>query len=337
MSGDLIGYEQQRGWFRNAIATGRLTSSFLFVGPPNIGKRTFARYLAKSLLCERVPAAELAPCGVCSHCIQVAADTHPDILQVSKPDDRATIPVELLIGRREARMQEGLCHDIRLKPMAGGRRIAILDDCDVLNQEGANSLLKTLEEPPPHALMVLIGTSAQRQLPTIRSRCQIIRFASPPRADAEQILLRRAGELELEPAAISAALDAVGGDLSRAIAFLSEEFREFTELFTKHLLEQPPEAIATARVVTQFVEAAGTEAPLRRARLSEVGSLAAEIFRRRLRTAAEVNQLGNTQVQRDLFRMERSLELVRHVDRFANQATMIEAWAADLQRGAAAG
>ena len=74
-------------------------------------------------------------------------------------------------------MREGLCHDIALKPFRGGRKIAIIDDADYLNQEGANCLLKTLEEPPEKSVIILIGTSQQRQLPTIRSRCQIVRFA----------------------------------------------------------------------------------------------------------------------------------------------------------------
>ena len=63
----------------------------------------------------------------------------------------------------------------------GGRRIAIIDDADLLNDAGANCLLKTLEEPPPHSVLILIGTSPARQLPTIRSRCQLIRFRRWPR------------------------------------------------------------------------------------------------------------------------------------------------------------
>ena len=73
-------------------------------------------------------------------------------------------------------MREGLCHDISLKPYSGRRKVAVIDDADYLNQEGANALLKTLEEPPPKSLLILIGTSEQRQLPTIRSRCRRLRW-----------------------------------------------------------------------------------------------------------------------------------------------------------------
>ena len=97
-------------------------------------------------------------------CLQVDALTNPDLQIVSKPRDRNFIPVERFIGDREHRMSEGLCHDISLKPHYGGRKIAIIDDADFLNQEGANCLLKTLEEPPPKSLLILIGTSEQRAI-----------------------------------------------------------------------------------------------------------------------------------------------------------------------------
>ena len=77
-------------------------------------------------------------------------------------------------------MREGLCHDISLKPYMGNRKVAIVDDADYLNAEGANSLLKTLEEPPPRSVLILVGTTPAKQLPTIRSRCRIIRFDPLP-------------------------------------------------------------------------------------------------------------------------------------------------------------
>lgn len=331
----LIGHHRQREWFRTAIAKGRLASTFLFIGPEGIGKKTFAMYLAKSLFCERVSAAKLEPCGVCSSCVQVAAGSHPDILQVCKPEDRAIIPVELLVGRRDARMQEGLCHDIRLRPMSGDRRVAILDDCDVLNNEGANAILKTLEEPPPNALIVLIGTSLQRQLPTIRSRCQVVRFDVPIGEEANQILRQRSGEEELSQASLDLAMEIAGGDLAKATMFLNEEVREFSEHLSRMLGEEPPEAMTLAKSITTFVEAAGKEAPERRNRMRQASSLVAEHYRQRIRTAAQSNQteVGNLEVESWLYRLQRSLDVRYQVDRNANQATLIESWAVDLQRG----
>lgn len=330
---DLIGHQRQRQWFRNAIRTNRLASTFLFVGPEGIGKRTFALHLAKALLCERRPAAEFDPCLQCPACLQVAAGSHPDVLQVRKPTDKSFIPIELLVGPREARMREGLCHDIRLRPMSGQRRIAILDDADALNPEGANSLLKTLEEPPPHAVIILLGTSLQRQLPTIRSRCQIVRFDPPEAEEAVRVLKMNPAAEEIAEAEIRAALEASDGDLSRAVMLLSEETREFRRSLSEALDEQPPAAIALVRLISGFVEAAGTDAPPRRERMRQVSTLAAEHFRRRLRAAAAAGEITEAAVAEDLFRLNRCLDARYQVDRNANQATLIEAWADDLQRG----
>ncbi|HEX3870318.1 MAG TPA: AAA family ATPase, partial [Pirellulales bacterium] len=128
--------------FRRAIARGRLASTYLFVGPAGIGKRTFALKLAQTLLCRANSADDMSPCGRCEACVQVAAGTYPDVLTVGKPEDRNEIPIEAMVGRRERRMQEGLCHDLWQKPLPGSRRIAIIDDADALNEESANSLLK---------------------------------------------------------------------------------------------------------------------------------------------------------------------------------------------------
>src|ERR1700681_1943961 len=87
--------------FRETLARGRLASTFLFVGPAGIGKRTFAVKLAQALLCSERSEALLDPCERCPSCVQVAASTHPDLEVVSKPPDKSAIPVALLIGDKE--------------------------------------------------------------------------------------------------------------------------------------------------------------------------------------------------------------------------------------------
>ena len=93
--------------FRQILAGGRLASSFLFIGPAGIGKRTFAQKLAQALLCETNSEERLNPCGTCPACQQVAATSHPDLEVVAKPKGKSFIPIELLIGDREHRMREG--------------------------------------------------------------------------------------------------------------------------------------------------------------------------------------------------------------------------------------
>ncbi len=129
----VLGHRDMVERFRASARRGRLASTYLFVGPEGIGKRTFALQLAKSLLCETRSEIDLDPCETCPACQQVAAKTHPDLILVSKPRDKKFIPVETFIGDREHRRQQGLCHDIGLKPFRGGRKFAIIDDADYLN------------------------------------------------------------------------------------------------------------------------------------------------------------------------------------------------------------
>ena len=116
---EIHGHDDVVEQFRRALARGRLASSFLFAGPAGVGKRTFALKLAQAMLCQTRPEEALDPCGACPSCVQVAAGTHPDLDVVGKPADKSFIPLELLIGDREHRRREGLCHNIAMKPSSG--------------------------------------------------------------------------------------------------------------------------------------------------------------------------------------------------------------------------
>ncbi len=113
------------------------------------------------------PPSALDPCEACPGCLQVEAETHPDFVEVARPEDKHELPIAVI---------RDLCDHFGLKPARGIRKVAILDDADDLNEEAANAFLKTLEEPPPGAVLILIGTSAEVQLQTIVSRCQVVRF-----------------------------------------------------------------------------------------------------------------------------------------------------------------
>src|SRR5215211_2586111 len=172
------GQDAARVTFLAAIDRGRLGQAYLLVGPEGVGKRLFARELAKAFLCER-PAGKMLACGACPACAQVEAGTHPDLLFLRTPEGKHELPV--------AAMRE-FCAQLALKPTRGARKIGIVEDADDFNEESANSFLKSLEEPPPGSLLLLIGTSTDRQLPTILSRCQLVRFALISDADLSAIL-----------------------------------------------------------------------------------------------------------------------------------------------------
>ncbi|MEX0820084.1 MAG: DNA polymerase III subunit, partial [Pirellulaceae bacterium] len=275
------GHDDNVERFRRILACGRLASTFLFVGPPGIGKRTFAMKLAQSLLCEVAADAELNPCGKCPACQQVAAGTHPDLDLISKPADKSFIPVEFFIGDRDHRMQDGLCHNISLKPYLGGRKIAIIDDADYLNQEGANCLLKTLEEPPPKSVIILIGSSEQSQLPTIRSRCQIVRFRRLGQEVVASLLLSLGGvETDVEARRVAALSE---GSLWRAKQFCDPQLSDFRGEFLAKLSQLPDQAVSLAADIGLFVDAAGKDAPVRRERLKLVIMIAVDYYRELVR------------------------------------------------------
>ena len=339
------GHDDVIDQFRRSLARGRLASTFLFVGPSGIGKRSLALQLAKGLLCHHHAPERLEPCNACPSCLQVEAGTHPDLLLIRRPEDKSVLPVELFIGPRERRMQEGLCHDIRLKPFMGGRRVAIIDDADALNEESANCLLKTLEEPPPNSVMILIGTSADRQLPTIRSRAQIVRFSPLDVETVAELLSKH--ELVADAAEARRLAAHAGGSLDRALALADADLWAFRQQLLGRLAAPTLESVPLAKAVIALVDSAGKEAPARRARARQVFAFAAEFYRQLARACegapptadAELNSLvaqaqanwpGDAETAAAC--AQRTLEALDQLDRNANQATLIECWLDDLAR-----
>jgi DNA polymerase-3 subunit delta' len=334
----ILGHDEVVEAFRRALERGRLASTFLFVGPAGVGKRAFALKLAQALLCTERPAALLDPCERCPSCVQVAAGTHPDLEVVSKPPDKSFIPVAAFIGDKEHRMHEGLCHKISLKPFLGGRKIAIVDDADDLNQEGANCLLKTLEEPPPRSVLILIGTSADKQLPTIRSRAQLIRFRPLPEEVVAQLLLDQKIVTDSDEARRLAGQS--GGSVRRASELADPDLWTFRANLLSALAARPVDSAGLARATSEFVDEAGKEASLRRARLRLILGFAVEFFRmlaRRLNGVPDIADaelhshveraaLGGWPAAATVAALERSLEALSQVDRNANQTILIEGW-----------
>src|SRR5262249_50595986 len=176
----ILGHEALIEAFAHVVERKRLAHGYLFAGPQGVGKRMFSHELAKVLLCEtRDPKSTFAACDRCHDCTLMDAGNHPDFFALKRPLDKNEMPIEL--------MQE-LCAGFSLKSARGRGKVAVLDDADDLNAESANCFLKTLEEPPPGSVFILIASSLDRQLPTILSRCQIVRFRPLPAQVVENIL-----------------------------------------------------------------------------------------------------------------------------------------------------
>lgn len=342
----ILGHDQLGEQLQMAVARNRLASSYLFVGPEGVGKRSFAMALAKALLCPHRAPTELVPCGNCPSCLQAAAGTHPDILRVAKPADKSEMPVDLLIGDREHRMREGLCYEVGLKPMLGRRKVAVIDDADFLNEAGANSLLKTLEEPPPGSVLILISTSLQRQLPTIRSRCQVLRFAPLPAETLAELLL--ATSATDDPSAAMAAARSSDGGMASAVASLSSGLTAARQPILAALCKHPLNIAELEKALTDIESGGKTKKASKqasRADSRQALQLCLDFYRQWMRLlgggelmddaelrdfvarADKNNSLSTDQV---LQCAERVLESMRQVDRNAYAKLWPLSLAADL-------
>jgi DNA polymerase-3 subunit delta' len=319
----IIGHDEVVERFRRTLESGRLASTYLFVGSSGVGKRRFATELARALLCTKAPEEKLEPCGQCESCRLFAAGTHPDFDDyVRLRPGKAMLAISQFVGYDEVLEQEALCHRIALKPFFGRRKIAIVDDSDHFSIPAANCLLKTLEEPPPSALLILLGTSPARQLPTIRSRSQIVRFAPLERETVARILVETG--LIPDPEQADRAAEFAEGSVERALEFSDPALGEFHELLLNELRSPMFDSVRVARSVQAFVDEAGKEASQRRDRLRIVIGFAVHHYRAILRNSSAADT--ETVVQT----LDACLEAAVQIDRNANLAMVIQDWCEQL-------
>ncbi len=149
-----------------SFALGRLSHAYLLVGPPHVGKGTLALDLARAVNCTSKE--DTSPCHQCTQCRRITSRLHADVrvIGLNQDDDKASRRREISI--EEVRSVSSQAH---LKPYEGACRVYIFEDAETMSEEAANALLKTLEEPPPDTLLILLTSQEDRLLPTIKSRC----------------------------------------------------------------------------------------------------------------------------------------------------------------------
>ncbi|MBX3438323.1 MAG: DNA polymerase III subunit delta' [Planctomycetaceae bacterium] len=315
---ELRGHIRQREQLAQAVRRGRLAHAYLFIGPEGIGKARFAECLAQSLLCRQRAAGTIDACGVCTGCIQVQAATHPDLIRVRLPDGKRELPIELIIGAQERRGREGLCHELSLRPMSADRRIAIVEDAHTMNTASANALLKTLEEPPPGSVLILLTPSSDAILPTIRSRCQPLMFA--PLNDGEiAALIRDLGWADDDEVIRTTAALATGS-LATARQLLQPELRQLRLRLFSLLDRADMDAWTASDAVLNSIDEMGGEPANQRLNASWAVRFCVESLRSRLRELSEQtteHSANEDALQLDLLaaQLERCLDAEVHLQR----------------------
>ena len=227
MTWGMIGQERAVAALTGALAGGRVAHAYVFVGPERVGKHTLALKLAQALNCED----DERPCGECSTCRRIAGGIHADVQTVTVEEGEDE---EMRKGIHVSQIRE-IERATALKPFEGLTRVVIIDPAEEMNAAAQNAFLKTLEEPPPQVVFVLVAVDESRLLPTIRSRCRRLELRLPSLADVEAALLER--DVESERARLLARLSR--GRVGWALEIAADA----------SLLERREESLAQARAL----------------------------------------------------------------------------------------
>lgn len=203
----VIGHKNIIQHLKMAIENNRVSQAYIFSGEDGCGKKLLAEIFAKTLLCEQ---GKDEPCNTCKSCLQVEGSNQPDLKYVTH--EKASISVD------DIRIQ--INNDIFIKPFSSKYKIYIVDEAEKMTEQAQNALLKTIEEPPEYAVILLLTTNTTKLLPTILSRCVTLPLKTVPQQEIKKYLMEHIGVPDYL-ADISAGF--CQGNVGRAIKYASSE------------------------------------------------------------------------------------------------------------------
>ena len=216
----ILGHDRIIKHLQVAISAEKVSHAYIFHGEEGMGKKTLALAFAKTLQCmER----KYYPCNACKSCKQSDSSNHPDILWITH--EKASIGVDDIRTQVNA--------DIQVKPYQGPYKIYIIDDADKMTENAQNALLKTIEEPPEYAIIILLACSIQSLLPTILSRCVVLDFKPIDKQLVKEYLM---GKLQIPDYVAEIAADFSGGNVGKAIKYASSDDFESKKEDIFHIL-----------------------------------------------------------------------------------------------------
>lgn len=223
----IFGQNRVLSTLQKALRSDHISHAYLFIGPPGVGKYCTARALAETIIINEDPTGEA----------YWREQVHPDFMLIEKADNKTLIGIEQITRELEPWLA--------LKPYRANRRVVIIKDAHLLSLPAANALLKTLEDPPPYAVIILVADE-NNLLETVVSRCQLLRFSSLTESDIQDYFLAQG--METEQAIHLARLGQ--GSISTALLFAAEEWEQLWALATGLI-----EALATGKEYEVFTAA----------------------------------------------------------------------------------
>jgi DNA polymerase III subunit delta' len=305
---DITGHTRLLDLIARASGRGSLPPSLILAGPEGVGKRMAALALAQLLNCQAASASADPPdaCGACTSCRRIARGVHADVLLI-EPGDTGSIKIEQI---REAIERSAY------RPFEGRRRVVIVDDADAMAPEAQSALLKTLEEPPPSSVFILVTSRPDTLLITVRSRCQRLRFGRLSPSDVAAVLMREHQYTEGDARAAAAAAD---GSVGVALAGGTDDVVAAREA-AAGLLEEvagardPRRRLQGAKALLGTGKKAGDRQELTR-RLEAVSSILRDVGV--LVAGADERALANADLRPLLDRLQRSFDRERALRAFS--------------------